>query len=75
MNNTHDVISAFLDDEPFDSSTLAEALSEPAGRDLLIDLIVPNARSGARSGSYSPQGGALSNFGALAPPPRKLLPD
>jgi hypothetical protein len=39
MNDTHEVISAFLDDEPFDPSQLAEALSEPAGRDLLIDLV------------------------------------
>lgn len=39
MRDTHEVISAFLDDEPFNSSQLAEALSEPAGRDLLIDLI------------------------------------
>jgi len=39
MNETHEVISAFLDDEPFDSSELAEALSEPTGRDLLIDVI------------------------------------
>jgi hypothetical protein len=39
MSDTHEVISAFLDDEPFNSSKLAEALSEPAGRDLLIDLM------------------------------------
>jgi hypothetical protein len=39
MNKRYEVISAFLDDEPFDSSQLAEALSEPAGRALLIDLI------------------------------------
>lgn len=39
MDDTYEVISAFLDDEPFDSSHLVEALSEPAGRDLLIDLI------------------------------------
>jgi hypothetical protein len=39
MNDTYEVISAFLDDEPFNSIQLAEALSEPAGRDLLIDLI------------------------------------
>src|SRR5262245_6294898 len=40
MSDTHDeVISAFLDDEPFDSRTLAEALSEPAGRDMLVDLV------------------------------------
>ena len=39
MSDTHEVISAFLDDEPFSASALAEALGEPAGRDLLIDLI------------------------------------
>jgi hypothetical protein len=39
MSDTHEVISAFLDDEPFDSRDLAEALSQPAGRDLLIDLV------------------------------------
>jgi hypothetical protein len=39
MNDTHDVISALLDDEPFNPDRLAAALSEPAGRDLLIDLI------------------------------------
>jgi len=39
MSEPHEVISAFLDDEPFNSSELAEALSNPAGRDLLIDLI------------------------------------
>jgi hypothetical protein len=39
MNDTHEVISAFLDDEPFDSSQLGEALSDPEGRALLIDLV------------------------------------
>jgi hypothetical protein len=39
MNDTHEVISAFLDDEPFDASELATALSDPAGRALLIDLV------------------------------------
>jgi hypothetical protein len=39
MNETHEVISAFLDNEPFDASDLALALSEPGGRDLLIDLV------------------------------------
>jgi len=39
MNETHDVISAFLDDEPFDGERLVAALSEPAGRELLIDLV------------------------------------
>jgi hypothetical protein len=35
----HAVISAFLDDEPFEPQALAAALSEPAGRTLLIDLV------------------------------------
>ena len=39
MNDKHVVISAFLDDEPFDSSELGDALSDPEGRALLIDLV------------------------------------
>ena len=39
MTQSHDVISAFLDDEPFDATELAGALSDPAGRDLLIELV------------------------------------
>ena len=39
MNDTHEVISAFLDDEPFDAQALAEALSDPEGRAQLIDLV------------------------------------
>lgn len=39
MNETHAVISAFLDDEPFDASELDAALSDPEGRALLIDLM------------------------------------
>jgi hypothetical protein len=39
MNDTHTVISAFLDDEPFDGAELAAALSDPGGRALLIDLV------------------------------------
>ena len=39
MNDTHEVISAFLDDETFDPAQLADALSDPDGRALLIDLI------------------------------------
>jgi hypothetical protein len=39
MNDTHTVISAFLDDEPFDAAALAAALSDPGGRALLIDLV------------------------------------
>jgi hypothetical protein len=39
MSNTHEVISAFLDDEPIDANELAQALSDPEGRALLIDLL------------------------------------
>lgn len=39
MSTTHDVISALLDDEPFDPEELREALDDPAGRALLIDLV------------------------------------
>jgi len=39
----HDVISAFLDNEPFDSQELAGALASPEGRDLLLDLIALRA--------------------------------
>ena len=39
MSDTHAVISAFLDDEAFEPVALAEALSDPAGRALLIDLL------------------------------------
>ena len=34
-----DVISAFLDNEPFDAGDLSAALADPAGRAALIDLI------------------------------------
>jgi hypothetical protein len=40
VTSTHDVISDFLDDRPFDPEELAEALDDPRGRALLIDLIV-----------------------------------
>ena len=39
MNDNHEVISAFLDDEPFDPNALAGALSEPEGRAFLLDII------------------------------------
>jgi hypothetical protein len=39
MTDTHSVISAFLDDEPFDALELGQALSDPDGRALLIDLV------------------------------------
>jgi hypothetical protein len=39
MSDRHEVISAFLDDEAFDGNALAQALSEPAGREVLLDLV------------------------------------
>ena len=39
MSITQDVISAFIDDEPFDGHELAAALSAPEGRELLLDLV------------------------------------
>ena len=35
----HEVISAFIDNEPFDPRALSEALSDPAGREFLIDML------------------------------------
>lgn len=40
MNTHHAVISAFLDDEPFEPQALAEALRDPEGRELLIDFVL-----------------------------------
>jgi hypothetical protein len=40
MNPNHEVISDFLDGEAFEPRALAEALADPAGRDLLIDFVV-----------------------------------
>jgi hypothetical protein len=37
--DTHEVVSAFLDDEPFDPAELARALADPGGRQLLLDLV------------------------------------
>jgi hypothetical protein len=34
-----EVVSAFLDDEPFDPAELARALADPAGRQLLLDSV------------------------------------
>lgn len=39
MSGNHDVISAFLDDQPFELDELADTLNDPAGRAVLIDLI------------------------------------
>jgi hypothetical protein len=39
MTEHHEVISAFLDGETFDPSALGQALTDPEGRAMLIDLI------------------------------------
>lgn len=39
----HDVISAFLDNEPFDPRELADALATAEGRDLLLDIVAMRA--------------------------------
>ena len=39
MSAADEIISKFLDDQPFDIQDLADALDDPAGRALLIDLI------------------------------------
>ena len=49
--DTHDVISAFLDDERFEANALVEALSQPEGRAILIDLIALRHLTRAEHGS------------------------
>ena len=55
MSDTHEVISAFLDDEPFEPGRLAEALSEPSGRAFLLDSL-------ALRHLVQPQGQAPASF-------------
>lgn len=68
---SHEAISAFIDNEPFDTQALAESLSTSEGRELLIDLIalrhvvaadiVPEPRVADRSARYR-----WSRFAAVA---------
>ena len=44
-----DVISAFVDNEPFDPEALSRALAEPGGRDLLLDFIALRQVVGAET--------------------------
>lgn len=37
--DTYDVISAFIDDEPFDPADLAATLADPGGRQMLLELV------------------------------------
>ena len=54
----HEVISAFLDNEPVDPLQLGEALADPAGRELLIDLLalrkIAQARDPMDSAALNP---------------------
>ena len=40
MTDHHDVIGAFVDNEPIEAEELAAALATPDGRDYLIDVLV-----------------------------------
>jgi hypothetical protein len=40
MTDHHDVIGAFVDNEPIEAEELAAALAMPDGRDYLIDMLV-----------------------------------
>ena len=65
MSTTQDVISAFMDDEPFDGHDLAAALSAPEGRELLLDLVAlrhlaqPNAAQTSVAGIPPPRPSTL----------------
>ena len=73
MASHHEVISAFLDNEPFDATELVEALADPAGRALLIDLLAldhvvqpaPVAAPPARIGRWRSLRVALAAAGLL----------
>ena len=55
MTNQHEVISAFLDDEPFDAPELVAALSDPSGRNLMIDLVALRHIVQPDEGAMTPQ--------------------
>jgi hypothetical protein len=72
MSEKHEVISAFLDDEPFDPNELADALSEPAGRAFLLDflalrhLVQPKTQQGAACLEQQRRRGPLKALAAAA---------
>ena len=71
MAANHEVISAFLDNEPFDGAELAEALADPAGRKLLIDLVAlghlvqPAPAPASGRTRWSPRSWTLAAAGVL----------
>jgi hypothetical protein len=78
MSDAYEVISAFLDDEPFDPAQLADALSDPAGRALLLDflalrhvvqpshLVQPTGHQPLASVERQPRRASLKAFAAAA---------
>jgi hypothetical protein len=66
MNTNLEVISAFLDDEPFEPQALADALADPAGRALLVDALL--LRHVAQ-----PEEPAVATMPASAPPSKRPL--
>lgn len=61
MSDRHQVISAFIDDEPFDPHELATALADPSGRTLLIDLVA--LRHIVQPAEQTPAGGSTRKVG------------
>ena len=59
MTDHHDVIGAFVDNEPIEAEDLAAALATPDGRDYLIDLLVLR-------GLVADGGGALTRSAGAA---------
>jgi hypothetical protein len=57
MTSNHEVISAFLDDAPFEPQALADALADPAGRELLMDFVLLRhvAASGESANDCTPK--------------------
>jgi len=72
MTMNHEVISAFLDDEPFDATELSQALADPGGREALIDLVAlrhlvqPIEGAGAPAMASRPSGRAAWWMAAAA---------
>jgi hypothetical protein len=65
MHTNSEVISAFLDDEPFEPQALADALADPAGRELLIDIVLLR---------HVAQSEESANVGTPTPAPRSSRP-
>ncbi len=62
MNDMHDIIEAFADNEPVDPGRLKDALATADGRDYLVDLLVLRGFVGGDAG-------VRSELAPVAPPP------